>query len=336
MRLQATIARVRRAVKVGGRLWEEKVAPAQQNRFKPLGDQRTARIISVLNLKGGVGKTTVVANLGAALAGMGKRVLLVDLDLQGSLTNLFIPVYDANPGKVSQYDLFQNHLLLENFLENAATDQATKIRDYAQPSSAVPGLYVVPTADTLAYTEQSLSLQWLLRTGGHRDPRFLLRKALHLKQLSKHFDYVLMDCPPLLTLSCVNALAASDYFFVPVLLSKQSTARVPTLLKILKTFKEQKINPALELLGILANRTNKAPIGAVEANIWSDLKNNCADIWPNVKMCRTVIPLNVSIRNAEEESRPLRGGDASFPVFVNLANELQHEIAVRQQKRIPS
>jgi chromosome partitioning protein len=333
-RLGIVTGRIRRAVKIQGRLWEEKVPPAQEKRFKPLGEQRTTPIISVLNLKGGVGKTTVVANLGAALASLGHKVLLVDLDLQGSLTNLFIPPYDGNPGKVSQYNLYEKELLLENFFQKAAADPATKIRHYVQRSGAVPGLSVVPTADTLAYTEQSLSLQWLLRAGGRRDPRFLLRKALHLKQVSKHYDYVLLDCPPLLTLSCVNALAASDYFFVPVLLSKQSTARVPTLLNIVKTFKERKVNPAIELLGIIANRTNRAPLGAAEQNIWADLKNNCADIWPNVKMCQTTIPLNVSIRNAEEESRPLATGDNTFPVFVKLASELKQQIETRQQKRM--
>jgi cellulose biosynthesis protein BcsQ len=332
-RLRATTCRVRRAVKLQGKLWEERVPKGERDKFRTLGDKRSTPIISVLNLKGGVGKTTVVANLGAALSSLGHRVLLVDLDLQGSLTNLFIPPHDADPSKASQYTLYKQGLLLENFFQKAAEDVTTKLHDYAQPFPDDPRSSVVPTADTLAYTEQSLTLQWLLRIAGHRDPRFLLRKALHLKQLTKGYDFILLDCPPLITLSCVNALAASDYLLVPVLLSKQATARVPTLLKLVQSFKQSEINKHIELLGIVANRAEQVPLGDKEANIWAELKNNCSGLWDGpVTMLRTVIPRSVTIRTAEDDGRPLNDRDKTFPIFLDLAQELKHEIENRQKK----
>jgi cellulose biosynthesis protein BcsQ len=331
-RLRATSCRIRRAMKLQGKLWEERVPQADRGKFRPLGEQRNAAIISVLNLKGGVGKTTVVANLGAALSSLGHRVLLVDLDLQGSLTNLFLPAYDPASSAVSQYTLYQQGLLLENFFQKAAEDVTTKLQGYAQQSPSEPHLFVVPTADTLAYTEQSLTLQWLLRIVGRRDPRFLLRKALHLKQLSRCYDFILLDCPPLMTLSCVNALAASDYLLVPVLLSKQATARVPTLLKLVRSLKEREINKHIELLGIVANRAEHVPFGDTEANIWAELKYNCADKWDGpVTMLRTVIPRSVTIRAAEDDGRPLNEKDKTFPVFLDLAQELKQEVEGRRK-----
>jgi len=131
------------AKKLEGRLWQRKVLQ-DAPRFRSLGERHTA-VISVLNLKGGVGKTTVTAHLGAAFASKGYRVLLVDLDLQGSLSGLFI-------NETVLMDLSQEQLLLQHYLINAAEKRKADLRDYCVPifdgNSAI-----VPSADSMAYAE---------------------------------------------------------------------------------------------------------------------------------------------------------------------------------------
>jgi cellulose biosynthesis protein BcsQ len=314
-KLRSTANRVRRALRFGGLIWEEKVS-SNAPRFRPLKERQTP-FVSILNLKGGVGKTTITANLGAALAHLGYRVLLVDLDLQGSLTSLFLP-------DEQQLRLYQKGTLLQNFFDRAADDHTTKLLDYSQPILG-GGSSLVATADTLAYTELNLTFKWLLRLG-KRDPRFLLRKAMHLKLVSHRYDFVLLDCPPLLNVSCVNALASSDYVLIPVMPSKQATGRVPALLRTLRSFREN-INPDLKVFGVLANRTYRSSLTADEANRWSDLRDQCRDQWGEpVTMLDTIIRQNVEIRAIEDARRPVQPGDEMFTSFLSLAGEVERRL----------
>jgi chromosome partitioning protein len=268
--LQADQRRIRRAVEKDGVTWTEKVlAPAPE--FKPLdGAGRRTPVISVLNLKGGVGKTTATANLGAALARLGWRVLFVDLDLQGSLTGLFLT-------DTAQQQLHQQQRLLGDFLEASFDAEFPNILDYATLVLPGTGSKLVPTADVMAYAETNLTVRWFLRES-RRDPRFLLRRELHLKRVSSQFDVVLLDCPPFINISCVNALAASDYVLVPVLPSKQATDRVTILLDRLKEFHDH-LNTDLKVMGFFANRTKESDLTYDERNRLSALATKCKDSW---------------------------------------------------------
>jgi cellulose biosynthesis protein BcsQ len=314
-KLRATASRVRRALKLEGLIWEEKV-PSNAPRFRA-PQLRKAPFVSVLNLKGGVGKTTITANLGASLAHLGYRVLLVDLDLQGSLTSLFLPDEE-------QLRLYQRGNLLQNYFDRAAEDVRVKLLDYSQPIlGGKSGL--VATADTLAYTELNLTFKWLLRIG-KRDPRFLLRKAMHLRMVSRKYDVVLLDCPPLMNVSCVNALAASDYVLIPVMPSKQATGRVPALLRTLRSFREN-LNQDLKILGVLANRTHGSKLTADEANRWTELRDQCRDQWGEaVAMLETFIRQSTEIRVMEDAHRPVRIGDEMFQPFLDLAREVERRL----------
>ncbi|MGE3805901.1 MAG: AAA family ATPase [Gemmataceae bacterium] len=223
--------RIHRALSKDGQTWTERVlhnAPG----FKVLDlEERPTPIISVLNLKGGVGKTTITANLAAALDNRGYRVLLIDLDLQGSLTGLFLTDNE-------QEQLAGEGKLLGNFLEASFEADHPNLLDYTRQILGENKSGIVPTNDGLVYAETNLTIRWLLREEGNRDPRFLLRKELHLKRITNNYDLVLLDCPPVINICCVNALAASDYLLVPILPSKQATSRVPVLLKRLKEFRE--------------------------------------------------------------------------------------------------
>jgi cellulose biosynthesis protein BcsQ len=311
--------RTERAVQKDGRTWSEKVL-ANAPEFVPLepGGRQTP-IVAILNLKGGVGKTTITANLGAALDGMGHRVLLLDLDLQGSLTSLFLP-------ESVQADLYAQNCLLGDFYSAFQDGPSSNLLTFAQPILENQSSCLVPTTDQLTYAEMNLTLRWLLREEGVRDPRFMLRRELQRKRLTGQFDIVLLDCPPFINISCVNALAACDYVLIPIMPSKPATDRVPILLERLKEFREN-INSSLNVLGIVANRTHRQDLTLDEQNRLSALKEQCKDFWgSDIHLFETTIRQNVDLRNAEDNHRPLKREDAMYRVFHQLAKEVQFRL----------
>jgi cellulose biosynthesis protein BcsQ len=317
--LGAAMRRIDKILRKDGQTWTERVLSGAPE-FKQLqpGSRRTP-IISVLNLKGGVGKTTITANLGAALDHLGYRVLLIDLDLQGSLTSLFLSEFD-------QEEVHKAERLIGDFLAGSFGAEHPNLLDYAQAIQPAAKSGLVATSDDLAYAEMNLTIRWLLRDEGNRDPRFLLRRELQLKRIISKYDFVLLDCPPLINVSCVNALAASDYVLIPILPSKQATARVPMLLRRLKAFKE-KINSDLNVLGIIANRTHRSDLTVEEENRLSALRGDCKDIWGmEVPLFDTFIRQNVEVRAAEDGHRPLTEGDQMFETFLELAREVQSRL----------
>jgi cellulose biosynthesis protein BcsQ len=324
--LKAERRRIDRALSKGGETWNEKILARQSIDFKGLEpDGRRTPILSVLNLKGGVGKTTITANLAAALDRRGYRVLVLDLDLQGSLTGLFLP-------EARQVELFNAGCLLEDFLTASFGAEFPSILHYTQPILPVgePGSEcrsgLVPTSDSLAYAEMNLTIRWLLREG-NRDVRLLLRRELLLKRVTNLYDIILLDCPPLINVCCVNALAASDYLLIPVMPSKQATARVPVLLRRLREFRDN-INPDLKVMGIVPNRTLRTEgLTYDEQSRLTALQDQCRDVWGE-PVCQfdRFIPQSTQIRCAEDENRTLTPADEMFQVFLDLAKEVEDRL----------
>ncbi len=315
--------RLRRAIRLNGFLWTAK-ALQRVPKFRPQAERRQA-VISVLNLKGGVGKTTVVANLGTALARRGHRVLFIDLDLQGSLTDLMLPL-----DKMKM--LNANSALAQHFFEAASHDPKVKIADYAQELARFPetggSVHLLGASDNLGYTELSLTLRWLLKQG-QRDNRFLLRKALHLVSVAKAYDVVIIDCPPLINISCINALAASDHVLIPVTLDARAMERVPVLLKrVLRSEKFRKsVNCDLKVLGLVANRTFRDQLTQAETEFWNRLWSKCRDaLGEDVRRFETIIPNMNEIRDSDKlmESESVRF--KSSELFAALAAEIEKEL----------
>src|SRR5262249_20121712 len=148
---RARVNLMKRAMRLEGKVWERKVLQGAP-RFRPLAERHTP-VISILNLKGGVGKTTITAHLGAAFSARGYNVLLLDLDLQGSLSSLFLPE------SALAHRSREEKLLLQHFLLNVAERRKANLLDYCVPifngNSAI-----VPNADSMAYAELNLTLQW--------------------------------------------------------------------------------------------------------------------------------------------------------------------------------
>jgi len=326
-------AQVKEALKLEGQIWTQKPSQAVPE-FIPLME-RSIPIVSVLNLKGGVGKTTTTAHLAATYARQGIRVLIVDLDLQGSLTSLLVTNTEIREQDKSQK-------LLRHYFHASIQDPRTNIADFAFPVLNNKA-HLVGTSDQLAYSEMNLTFEWLINyksTSKHAgqlyDVRFMLRRGLHQRDRDDFpFDLVLLDCPPLINLSCVNALAASDFVLIPVVPSRKAIERVPPLLARLRQIR-QSIHSDLQILGILATRTHYADkFSRNETFFWDQLNKLTHLYWGTpIGMLETFIPTRVAVRDAEDNftagaeqkdlklvfSKLIRELNGKFPPNVRFAS----------------
>ena len=202
--------------------------------------------MSLLNLKGGVGKTTIAANLAVAMAQHGWRVLTVDFDHQGSLSQLMLS--NAEMG-----DLLTSRRLVDDVLGDPG-DGLAKFRKAIVRVSPVPQaeIFLVAADEELGNVEAALLQRWLVKSTPD-DIRYRLRTILHSEEITERFDFILLDCPPRLTTACINALAASDCVLIPVLPNATSTWSVPRLLKWLKHLRGVAC-PELSVMGVVGNK----------------------------------------------------------------------------------
>lgn len=249
--------------------------------------------IAVVNQKGGVGKTTTTVNLGYALAWLGFRLLLVDLDPQGSLSQLL--------GTFSPED--------RGLADVLADQPSAKIPEVAI-TSRITGAHLVPSTfpDALAIVQRQM-----VAAGLGREQR--LAKAL--AEVAERYDVCLIDCPPNLELLAQNGMAAADKALVvtqSALLSVNGTAQ---LLDTIETVREH-VNPGLEVAGALINQ-HEATTRAGQQ--WeSELRASTLPVLaPN-------IPRRAPIRDATEAGVPLAewpdGGRDLFDLYLSHARHL--------------
>ena len=183
---------------------------------------KTTRIIAITNQKGGEGKTTTAINLAFGLAKRDKRTLLVDMDPQANTTGLF-----ANPDNLEKtmYNVFS---------------QSTPIQE-AIIETDEKNLWVAPSKITLAEVESM---------GQNVDAPYILRDALHAL---KDFDYIIIDCPPSLSIFTINALVAATHVVVPAQAEKFSIDGMTGLQTTINSIK-RRINPDLEVAGALVTQ----------------------------------------------------------------------------------
>jgi cellulose biosynthesis protein BcsQ len=306
---------VKQMMKLEGQLWEKKSLNGRP-KFRPLHERRMP-IISIMNLKGGVGKTTITSHLTTALAAKGYRVLAIDLDLQGSLSGMFL---DGTEIK-ERYD---EGKLLQHFLNTTTHKRKVNLLEYVREMNDGK-CGIVATSDKLAYAEMNLTMSWLLRIS-KRDTRFLLLRALHQKRISNQYDIVLIDCPPLINTCCVNALAASDYVLIPTIPSKKSAERIPMLVDSIKRFRGN-VNPNLEVAGIVFNRTHGAELVGHEATLWNQILAHTLDRnGVPVYGFTTNIRQDKEVRKLESEHAPLQPGTDLYDTFRKLAEELEERL----------
>ncbi|MBY4894273.1 chromosome partitioning protein ParA [Jannaschia sp. EhC01] len=247
------------------------------------------RVVSITNQKGGVGKTTTAINLGAALAARGKSVLIADLDPQGNAsTGLGI---DAGARGRTTYDLLIDGAALEDVA--IATE--------------VENLSIAPATTDLSSTDVEL---------GQRDNRvFLLKDAL--KQSSKTYDYVLIDCPPSLSLLTLNALVASDSILVPLQAEFFALEGLSQLMLTVREVRET-ANPSLRIEGVVLTMHDAR--NRLSRQVEDDARANLGDL-----VFKTMIPRNVRLSEAPSFAMPAIAYDPmskGSQAYLDLAQEL--------------
>ncbi len=256
------------------------------------------RVFAVANQKGGVGKTTTAINLGTALAAVGERVLVIDLDPQGNAsTGLGVP---EEARHVSTYDVLAGAAALEQ----------------AMVLTAVPGLFVAPATRDLAGLEPEISSApnraYLLR-----DAVASLRASEQDRIHEEQLGYVLIDCPPSLSILTLNAMAAADAVLVPVQCEFFALEGI-TQLKETIDFVRSSLNPALEIHGVVLTMHD------ARTKLADEVANEVRSFFGH-KVYETVIPRNVRVAEAPSHGKPLLLYDhksAGSRAYMDLAAEM--------------
>jgi chromosome partitioning protein len=255
------------------------------------------RVIAVANQKGGVGKTTTAVNLGAALAEIGHRVLVIDLDPQGNATTGLGISHRNVEGSI--YDVVMNDVPVEDCVE----------------PTTVRNLFVVPATIDLAGAEIELVPAF--------SRELKLRRAL--QQVREEYDFTLIDCPPSLGLLTVNGLAAADDIVVPIQCEYYALEGLGQLLRNVALVKSN-LNPTLDVRGIVLTmydaRTKLAE--QVEREVRAHF---------GAKVYRTVVPRTVRISEAPSFGQPVTVFDSSSRGAVAY-RELAKEVSRGATRRV--
>jgi len=250
------------------------------------------KVISVTNQKGGVGKTTTTINLGAALAELGKRVLIIDLDPQGNAsTGLGIEVEDRN---LTTYDLLLGDVSLNDVIY--PTDQI--------------GLFIVPSTVDLSSADMELV--------SNEKRSFLLHDALRQPAMTDfQFDYILIDCPPSLNLMTVNAMVASDSVLIPL---QSEFFALEGLSQLMLTIREVRssANTSLRIEGIVLTMYDAR--NNLSQQVEQDARDNLGEL-----VFQTIIPRNVRVSEAPSFAMPVISYDSASKgarAYRALAKEL--------------
>jgi len=262
------------------------------------------RVLAIANQKGGVGKTTTAINLGTALAAIGERVLVIDLDPQGNAsTGLGI---ERRSRRTSTYDVLMGDAPLRE----------------AVVATAVPRLSLAPSTLDLSGVE--------LEIGQARDRAFRLRSAITPLNAGKFsgvgdFTYVLIDCPPSLNLLTVNAMTAAHAILVPLQCEFFALEGLSQLLQTVEQVKAS-LNPDLAIHGVVLTMFDAR--NNLSSQVVADVRAFMGD-----KVYDTIIPRNVRVSEAPSYGKPVLVYDlkcVGSEAYLRLATEvIQREREMR-------
>ncbi|MBE5876982.1 MAG: ParA family protein [Lachnospiraceae bacterium] len=247
------------------------------------------RIIAIANQKGGVGKTTTSINLSACIAAKGKKVLVIDIDPQGNTTSGY--GIEKNDLENTIYELILGDCSVEDcILKNV-----------------IPNVSILPSNVNLAAAEIELI--------GVERKEYILRNEIDW--VKDRYDYIIIDCPPSLSLLTVNAMTTADSVLVPIQCEYYALEGLSQLIHTVNLVKER-LNPDLEMEGVVFtmydSRTNLS--AQVVENVKSHLKQKVYD---------TLIPRNIRLAEAPSYGQPINIYDpksTGAESYMSLANEV--------------
>ncbi len=254
---------------------------------------QTAKIVAIANQKGGVGKTTTTINLGAALAEMGCKVLIVDLDPQGNASTGLGIENDAR--EYTTYDLL---------LEEIALNEVIQPTQHAN-LSIVPATVDLSSADMELVSNEKRS--------------FLLHDALRQPAMDPFgFEFILIDCPPSLNLLTINAMVAAHSVLIPL---QSEFFALEGLSQLMLTIREvrQSANPDLRIEGVVLTMFDGR--NNLSSQVEQDARDNLGDL-----VFQTRIPRNVRVSEAPSFSVPVLAYDSASKgalAYRDLARELK-------------
>ena len=253
------------------------------------------KVISLVNQKGGVGKTTTSINLSASLAANGKRVLMIDLDPQGNATT----GVGFNKGDIEKsiYDVFNGTSSMNEVILK------TKFKD----------LDLLPSSLQLA----GIDIELIER--GREDPTFQRSAQLlnSINSVKDTYDYIIIDCPPTLGLITTNALVASDSVIIPVQCEFYALEGITQLLNAIMLTKK-KLNPELKLEGVLLTMFDSKTNLSIE--VIEEIRSYFKE-----KVYTTIIPRLIRLAEAPSHGKPIIAYDPKSKgsqAYMNLAKEV--------------
>lgn len=240
---EAKIRNARRALASDKGVWLAN--PSARPESYKLLIERSIPIITFANLKGGVGKTTITGNVAGSLALKGEKILLIDLDFQGSLSSMMLGS-EAQKARPAASELSKASLAI------AGGHDQRWLLAAARPSPVHPGLFTVPAFYDLARTENKLLVEWLISDCDPGMPYFLAKLLLH-DEVQANFDRVLIDAPPRLSVACVQALCASTHLVIPTVMDQLSAEAVSTFVNEVEELRNGGLAPYVRYAGVVGS-----------------------------------------------------------------------------------
>ncbi|MBT9446950.1 MAG: ParA family protein [Hyphomonadaceae bacterium] len=295
----------------------------------------TPNVLLIANLKGGVAKTMLAANIAAHFARRAKypstsshsskRVLLIDLDYQGSLTGIMQAAmqFSTVPQKTTTATLFDEKI-----------DNAEALQFRVHPSGRLNNLSFYPTEYGFDDFETRQQFQWLAGKTG-TDVRFSLRNRLRSPEFRSQFDLIVIDTGPRLTTGAIGALAAATHLLVPTTIDGRSVEAAERFLRRVAVFKRKGVCPNLQVLGCVATLTSglggsprmlSKAIQDFTRKVRSDDELRFL-LEPEQAFLKATLPRNQTVVDETRASLPYLESTASRAIFNQIGLEIEERMS---------